>query len=50
MLDYSEAVPVSPDELGGLLAFALAVAEEAGRATLPYFRSELAVDDKRTSG
>ncbi|MEQ8858640.1 MAG: inositol monophosphatase family protein [Pseudomonadales bacterium] len=50
MLDYSEAVPVSPDELDRLLAFALTVAEEAGRATLPYFRSDLAIDDKRTAG
>lgn len=50
MLTYSDRVIVSPREVADLVAFAIEVAERAGRATLRYFRSAVAVEDKRTEG
>jgi len=50
MLSYSNAVPVSPAKLAEYTAFALGLAERAGRETLPYFRGDLAVDNKLLDG
>lgn len=50
MLSYSEPVTLSAAQLAELTAFAIATAESAGRETLPYFRSALEVEDKRTGG
>jgi histidinol phosphatase-like enzyme (inositol monophosphatase family) len=50
MLRYSEPVAVQPAELKGYTRVALELAERAGAATLPYFRAELAVDNKRPEG
>lgn len=50
MLSYSPRVDVGAGELAELTGFALRVAERAGRETLPYFRTELEIEDKRTRG
>lgn len=50
MLRYSEAVEIGAGELEEYLRFALEVAESAGKATLPHFRSELVVENKRADG
>lgn len=50
MLQYSDAVSLQPAEITELTAFAVDLAVRAGRVTLPYFRTALAVDDKRTGG
>ena len=50
MFKYSAAASVSASELARYTRFALDVAAQAGQATLPYFRAEVAVDDKRTQG
>lgn len=50
MLEYAEPVPFSSRELNEFVRFALGVAARAGQATLPFFRSELEVHDKRTGG
>lgn len=47
MLRYANPVAVGGLELEDFLRVALELAERAGRATLPYFRSALVVDDKR---
>ena len=39
MLEFSRAVPVGDEERAEYLAFAKAVAVQAGLATLPYFRT-----------
>jgi myo-inositol-1(or 4)-monophosphatase len=50
MLRYGEAVQVEPAERARYLEFGLAVAERAGQATLPFFRTDLTVDNKRRDG
>jgi myo-inositol-1(or 4)-monophosphatase len=50
MFDYSDPVAVSEGQLTQYLQLGLEVAEEAGRVTLPYFRSALAVTNKRDDG
>jgi histidinol phosphatase-like enzyme (inositol monophosphatase family) len=50
MLRYAKPVAVRAVELDDFMQVALELAESAGRATLPYFRTELAVDDKRPGG
>ena len=50
MLRYSQAASVSAGELEDYTRFALELAARAGRATLPYFRADVAVEDKRTRG
>lgn len=50
MLQYSEAVNLRPAEIAELTAFAVEVAARAGKVTLPYFRTALAIEDKRTGG
>ena len=50
MLTYSKAVQISRGELEEFTRFALDVAERAGRATLPFFRSALVVENKRPDG
>ena len=50
MFKYSAAASVSARELESYTRFALEVAAQAGEATLPYFRADVAIDDKRTRG
>jgi myo-inositol-1(or 4)-monophosphatase len=50
MLRYSDPVPVEPRALEEYMRFALAVAEQAGAATLPFFRADVAIDNKRDDG
>jgi len=50
MFHYSDPVSVSADELRAYLEFGARVAERAGAATLPYFRADVAVENKRNDG
>jgi myo-inositol-1(or 4)-monophosphatase len=50
MLSFGERVAVSRDELNAYKAFALDISVRAGKATLPYFRNSVAIDDKRSGG
>jgi histidinol phosphatase-like enzyme (inositol monophosphatase family) len=50
MLRYSESVPVAPAKREEYLRFGLEVAAAAGSATLPFFRAEFAVENKRDDG
>ena len=50
MLRYADAVPVARLELEEYLRFGLRVAEAAGAATLPFFRAEVMVANKRDDG
>jgi histidinol phosphatase-like enzyme (inositol monophosphatase family) len=50
MLEYSEATAVQSGELEEFMAFAVSLAEQAGAATLPHFRTALSIEDKRTGG
>lgn len=50
MLEYTKAIPIPRSELEALLAFAVRIAEQAGAATLPFFRAEVAVENKRDDG
>lgn len=50
MLGYSRSVSVSGEALDEYLRFAVELAAAAGRATLPYFRADVRVQDKRTNG
>jgi histidinol phosphatase-like enzyme (inositol monophosphatase family) len=47
---YSAAITVSSRERDAYLAVAIELAQQAGAATLPYFRSETDVHDKQTHG
>jgi histidinol phosphatase-like enzyme (inositol monophosphatase family) len=44
--DYSEKVDLSAREREEFLRFAVEVVREAGKATLPYFRADVAVENK----
>ncbi len=46
MLEFSAPVSVSDDQRKMFLEFAANAAVEAGRATLPYFRSETVIENK----
>lgn len=48
--DYSPRVDVSASHRAGYLAFAQDVVRQAGAATLPFFRAESGVENKRTDG
>jgi myo-inositol-1(or 4)-monophosphatase len=50
MLEFSERIPVAEAQRREYLSFAERVAVEAGRATLPYFRSPVVVENKRSDG
>jgi myo-inositol-1(or 4)-monophosphatase len=50
VLSYSNAVDLSAATLEEYLRFAVELAAQAGRATLPYFRVNASVQDKRTGG
>jgi histidinol phosphatase-like enzyme (inositol monophosphatase family) len=50
MFDYSDPIPVSAEALRAYLDFGLRVAERAGVATLPYFRADVSVENKRSDG
>jgi myo-inositol-1(or 4)-monophosphatase len=50
MLRYSDAVAVEPRTLEEYMRFALQVAEQAGAATLPFFRADVAIENKRDDG
>lgn len=50
MLSYSAPVSLGADELARLTRFALDVAVRAGQATLPYFRTDLEIQDKGAEG
>ena len=50
MLGYSDAIAVSDAEVARYLQLGLEIAEEAGRTTLPYFRSEVTITNKRQDG
>ncbi|MDP6376055.1 MAG: histidinol-phosphatase [Pseudomonadales bacterium] len=50
MLEYSNRVAVSGADRASYLEFACRVAEEAGRATLPYFRAEVQIENKHSDG
>jgi myo-inositol-1(or 4)-monophosphatase len=50
MLEYSAPVPVSADERSRYLQFALRAAERAGAVTLPFFRGEVSIENKRDDG
>lgn len=50
MLTYTERHAVSDAQRVEFLEFALELSARAGRATLPYFRSDLEVENKRTDG
>lgn len=50
MLNYSKPVAIGAAELEGYTRVALELAGRAGRATLPFFREELAIDNKRPDG
>jgi myo-inositol-1(or 4)-monophosphatase len=47
---YSERHAVAPDDAARFLKFAVATAAEAGAAALPYFRTDVAVENKRADG
>lgn len=50
MLKYGPRVEIGAEELDALLKFAVDLAVRAGEATLPYFRSDVVVEDKRPEG
>ena len=50
MLTLSDRIPVSAEQRREMLAFAVSVAKEAGRATLPYFRRPIHVENKLSDG
>ena len=50
MLQYSEAVAVSPQDRAAYLEFALQATARAGAATLPFFRAEAEAANKRQDG
>jgi len=50
MLTYTEPHAVSDAQRVEFLEFALEVSAEAGRATLPFFRAEVQVENKRPDG
>jgi myo-inositol-1(or 4)-monophosphatase len=50
MFSYSDPVAVTPAKRQSYLEFALQVAEAAGQATLPFFRSPLVVQNKLDDG
>lgn len=50
MLEYSRPVSLSGNTLNEYLRFAIDLAAEAGRATLPHFRAGVSVQDKNTGG
>ena len=50
MLRYSDRVPIERRTLEEYVRFALAVAERAGAATLPFFRADVVIDNKRDDG
>ena len=50
MLTYSDPVSLSAAQTVELLAFAGATVRAAGKATLPFFRADVAVKNKRTDG
>ena len=50
MLSYSDPVSLSAAQTVELLAFAGATVRAAGKATLPFFRADVAVKNKRTDG
>ena len=50
MLQYSNPIKLRDDEKSELLAFAAEVAQQAGVATLPYFRADIEVENKKTDG
>ncbi|MEQ8485706.1 MAG: histidinol-phosphatase [Pseudomonadales bacterium] len=50
MLKYGPRVDIAEDELEELLRFAVDVAVRAGESTLPYFRRDVVVEDKRSHG
>lgn len=47
---YSTAITVSARERDAYLVLAIELAQQAGAATLPYFRSDTFVHDKNTNG
>ena len=49
-LSFSDAVLVSQAERAEYLSFACRAVRAAGQAILPFFRTHLAVDNKRTQG
>jgi myo-inositol-1(or 4)-monophosphatase len=50
MLTYSDPRPVSDAQRVELLEFALELAARAGQATLPYFRTDMEVENKLSDG
>jgi len=50
MLEYTDAVPVGRTALDEYLRFGLRVAERAGAVTLPFFRADVSVENKRNDG
>lgn len=50
MFSYSERVAVAPEQRLAYLEFAIRAAEAAGKVTLPYFRSQMVVHNKRKDG
>jgi myo-inositol-1(or 4)-monophosphatase len=50
MFRYSDPVQVTRPQIEEFLAFGLEVAGAAGAATLPYFRADFAIENKRNDG
>lgn len=50
MFGYSEAVGLGVDELKECTRLALELTQRAGQVALPYFRSEILIEDKRIGG
>jgi len=50
MLQFSDPVPIGRAELDEYMRFGLRAAERAGAATLPHFRAQVAIENKRHDG
>ncbi len=50
MLKYSDPVALDSAAKAELLAFAASAVQKAGAATLPFFRADLSVENKRSDG
>lgn len=50
MLKYADPFPLEGDEKASLLQFAQEIARKAGAATLPFFRADVAVENKLSDG